>query len=62
AQSLAHGDLLARRHAVALALSRYDDPKQMPVLRLRVRTTQAAPFSRSPKCKFSGSADGGFSV
>lgn len=34
AQSLAHDDLLARRHAVALALSRYDDPKQMPILRL----------------------------
>ncbi|MDE1895297.1 MAG: patatin-like phospholipase family protein [Xanthomonadaceae bacterium] len=34
AQSLAHDDLLARRHAVALALSRYDDPARMPILRL----------------------------
>ncbi|TAN08239.1 MAG: patatin-like phospholipase family protein [Rhodanobacteraceae bacterium] len=34
AQSLAHDDLLSRRYAVALALSRYDDPKQMPILRL----------------------------
>ncbi len=33
-QSLAHDDLLSRRYAVALALSRYDDPQQMPVLRL----------------------------
>jgi NTE family protein len=34
AQSLAHDDLLSRRYAVALALSRYDHPQQMPVLRL----------------------------
>ncbi len=34
AQSLAHDDLLTRRYAVALALSRYDDPKKMPMLRL----------------------------
>jgi len=34
AQSLAHDDLLDRRYAVALALSRYDDPRQMPILRL----------------------------
>ncbi|MEO7065448.1 MAG: patatin-like phospholipase family protein [Rhodanobacter sp.] len=34
AQSLAHDDLLSRRYAVALALSRYDDPKRMPILRL----------------------------
>lgn len=34
AQSLAHDDLLSRRYAVALALSRYDNPKTMPVLRL----------------------------
>ena len=34
AQSLAHDDLLSRRYAVALALSRYEDPRQMPVLRL----------------------------
>jgi NTE family protein len=33
-QSLAHDDLLSRRYAVALALSRYDDPKTMPILRL----------------------------
>lgn len=33
-QSLAHDDLLARRYAVALALSRYDDSKRMPILRL----------------------------
>ena len=34
AQSLGHDDLLDRRYAVALALSRYDDPGQMPILRL----------------------------
>ncbi|MDE2085607.1 MAG: patatin-like phospholipase family protein [Xanthomonadaceae bacterium] len=34
ARSLAHDDLLSRRYAVALALSRYDDPKRLPVLRL----------------------------
>jgi len=34
AQSLAHDDLLDRRYAVARALSRYDDPQQMPILRL----------------------------
>lgn len=34
AQSLAQDNLLARRYAVALALSRYDDPKKMPILRL----------------------------
>ncbi len=34
AQSLAHDDLLACRYAVALALSRYDDSKEMPILRL----------------------------
>lgn len=34
AQSLAHDDLLSRRHAVALALSRYDNPQRMPILRL----------------------------
>jgi len=33
-QSLARDDLLSRRYAVALALSRYDDPKKMPILRL----------------------------
>jgi len=34
AQSLAHDDRLSRRYAVALALSRYDDPRKMPILRL----------------------------
>lgn len=34
AQSLAHDDMLDRRYAVARALSRYDDPQQMPILRL----------------------------
>ncbi|MEO8748069.1 MAG: patatin-like phospholipase family protein [Rhodanobacter sp.] len=33
-QSLAHDDVLSRRYAVALALSRYEDPKRMPILRL----------------------------
>jgi Predicted esterase of the alpha-beta hydrolase superfamily len=34
AESLAHDDLLDRRYAVARALSRYGDPRQMPILRL----------------------------
>ena len=33
-EALYHDDLLDRRYAVALALSRYDDPKRMPILRL----------------------------
>ncbi|KZC16585.1 patatin [Rhodanobacter sp. FW510-R12] len=33
-ESLAHDDMLDRRYAVARALSRYDDPQQMPILRL----------------------------
>lgn len=32
--ALAHDSLLSRRYAVALALSRYGDPRDMPVLRL----------------------------
>lgn len=33
-QSLTHDDSLSRRYAVALALSRYNEPQQMPILRL----------------------------
>lgn len=32
--ALSHDSLLSRRYAVALALSRYDDPERMPIVRL----------------------------